>query len=323
MGSSSILNLNDDCFLYIFQYLGIRDQINVADTCLRFQQIFLHSTSAIYSVSHPNDPIKSKPVLYYSSAAFRLFKNVKNNVATLGIIQGHGYDKEELGNAVKDFQVLRISKNKIHKHQLLENFTRSEDLFRFSKSGPNYLSINVPSCICYLEEFFKTIPDLKELRVAGYAKCSESVKIILKCFPNLSDLSIRGGCLRERSDFALISQMKRIEKLSLNVGGPNCLDPLSEMSELRSIYLESIFSYISPEDIIRIIQNCKKLEFLYCYYINHGDHPQESIGNLFRMIKSSRDPSKQKPLQLLTYLDPPISQENVCIPTTTFILPLV
>lgn len=173
------------------------------------------------------------------------------------------------------------------------------------------MSVNVPSCLCYMEDFFRLMPDLRELRVSGFAKCCESVSIIVKCFPQLDELSIRGASLKHPSDFELISRITSLTKLSVNVGGANCLAPLSKLSELRSLYVESIFSYISATEIIEIIQNCRKLEFLYCYYIDHAQQPHISIANIFKAIKSSRDPSKQKPLQLYTYLDPPLSEENV------------
>lgn len=139
------------------------------------------------------------------------------------------------------------------------------------------------------------------------------MRTIWKCFPNLKELSIRGGCLRNRSDFELIAQMKTVTKLSLNVGGMDCLGPLGEMTELYSLYLESNNGYILATDIVEIIKKCRKLEFLYCYHINHGDRPLESVANMFRMIKIHRDPSQQKPLQLFAYLDPPLSAENVGI----------
>ncbi|XP_032310812.1 uncharacterized protein LOC6493106 [Drosophila ananassae] len=311
MDSLNILNLNDDCLLNVFQYLGILDHLNLLRTCLRFRQILLESSHSTYPVFHSTDP-HIKPVLFYSSTAFKVLRILNNNVNTLGVIQGHGQDIEEVGNSVKDFQILNNTLNKINKRECLENLLQPTDIFRFTQklSGLDYLSVNVPSCICYLEEFFQTISDLRALRLSGYSKCSETIKTIWKCFPNLKDLSIRGGCLRNRSDFELIAQMKTVRKLSLNVGERDCLAPLAEMTELYSLYLENNNGCILAIDIIEIIKGCRKLEFLYCYQINHGDRPQESVANLFRMIKIHRDPSKQKPLQLFAYLDPPLSIEN-------------
>lgn len=143
--------------------------------------------------------------------------------------------------------------------------------------------------------FFQLIPGLRELRLSGFAKCSDCVKTILKCFPKLEELWIRGTCLKLRSDYELISQMKSLTKLSINVGGPNCLEPLTNLTELRSLYVESIFSYISPIEIIEIIKKCKKLQFLFCYYINHGEQPHDSIANIFKSIRSTRDPNHQTP----------------------------
>ncbi|KAH8323980.1 hypothetical protein KR074_004657, partial [Drosophila pseudoananassae] len=314
MDSLNILSLNDDCLLAVFKYLGILDHLNLLRTCLRFRQILLQSQYSTYPVFHKTDA-QNKPVLYYSNTAFKVLRILNNNVKTLGVVQGHGEDKEIVGNIVKDFQILKITKTKINKRKSLENLLHAADVFRFSNifSGPDYLSINVPSCICYLEEFFQTIPNLRALRLSGYAKCSTSIMTIKKFFPNLKDLSIRGGYLRNRSDFEQIAQMKTVTKLSLNVGGIDCLAPLAEMTELYSLYLENICGYILAKDIIEIIKKCRKLEFLYCYHINHGDRPQESVANMFRMIKIHRDPTKQKPLQLFAYLDPPLSNENVSI----------
>ncbi|XP_016964845.1 uncharacterized protein LOC108034472 [Drosophila biarmipes] len=310
MVNQSILNLNDDCLRHILKYVRVKDIVSLAETCTRFRRIILDRSPALFPVFHRNYPDASKPVLYYSSVGIKLLKIVENNVKTLGVIQGYTYDKEDLGNTVKDFRVLTKAKNKIDLRHCLGEIPKLVDMFRFSSHACDYLSINVPTCICYLQEFFQLIPDLKELRLSGFAKCSDCVKTILKSFPKLEELWIRGACLKLRSDYELISQISSLTKLSLNVGGPNCLAPLANLTELRSLYVESIFSYISPAEIIEIIQNCKKLEFLYCYYINHGQQPQDSIGNLFRRIKSLRDPSLQSPLKLHTYLDPPLSEEN-------------
>ncbi|XP_017057892.1 uncharacterized protein LOC108099087 [Drosophila ficusphila] len=305
-----ILSLNDDCLLNIFKYLSVKDLVTLAETSTRFRDILREKQPAVYPVYHENDPEGKKPVLYYSAASIKLFKIVNNNVRTLGVVQGHDYDKEDLGNAVRDFRVLTKAKNKIDLRHCLLEISRLEDLFRFSSQSRDYLSINVPSCICYLKEFFRLIPDLRELRLSGFAKCSGCVETILKCFPKLDELWIRGACLKFRSDYELISQIGTLTKLSLSVGGPNCLEPLTNLTELRSLYVESIFSYISPAEIIEIIQSCKKLEFLYCYYINHGQQPHNSIADFFKRIKTIRDPSRQNPLQLHTYLDPPLSEEN-------------
>ncbi|XP_043649955.1 uncharacterized protein LOC122617952 [Drosophila teissieri] len=306
----SILNLNDDCLHHIVKYLSIKDLVNLAETLPRFREILLDRPATFYPVHHGNDPEGEKPVLYYSTVAVKLMRIVKNNVKTLGVIQGFSYDKEDLGNSVKDFRILTKERNKIDLRYCLGEVSRLEDMFRFSSCSRDYLSVNVPSCICYLEHFFQLIPDLRELRLTGFAKCSDCVKTILKCFPKLEELWIRGTCLRLQSDYELISQMKSLTKLSINVGGPNRLEPLTNLTELRSLYVESIFSYISPMEIIEIIKHCRKLEFLFCYYINHGEQPHDSIANLFRSIKSNRDPSQQNPLKLHTYLDPPLSKEN-------------
>ncbi|XP_033158151.1 uncharacterized protein LOC117139724 [Drosophila mauritiana] len=306
----NILNLNEDCLHHIITYLSIKDIVNFADTLPRFRQILLDRPPTSYPVHHGSDPDGVKPVLYYSTVAIKLFRIVKNNVKTLGVIQGHSYDKEDLGNLVKDFRILTQRRNKIDLRHCLGEMSRLEDMFRFSSCSRDYLSVNVPSCICYLADFFQLIPDLRELRLSGFAKCSDCVKTILKCFPKLEELWIRGTCLKLRSDYELISQIKSLTKLSINVGGPNCLEPLTNLTELRSLYVESIFSYISPIEIIEIIKKCKKLQFLFCYYINHGEHPQDSIANIFKSIRSTRDPSHQTPLQLHTYLDPPLCEEN-------------
>ncbi|XP_052848105.1 uncharacterized protein LOC128259596 [Drosophila gunungcola] len=305
-----ILNLNDDCLFLILKYLSIKDLINLADTSIKFRHILLSRPPAFYPVFHGNQADGNKPVLYYSSVAIKLMRIVSNKVKTLGVIQGHGYDREDLGNVVRDFRILTKAKNKIDLRHCLGEKPRLEDMLRFSSYTRDYLSVNIPSCICYLEEFFQLIPDLRELRLSGFAKCSDCVRLILKCFPKLDELWIRGTCLKLPSDYELISQMGSLTRLSLNVGGPNCLAPLANLTELRSLYVESIYSYISPVEILDIIQKCKKLEFLYCYYINHGQQPHDSIANLFRRIKSIRDPSQQNPLQLHTYLDPPLSEEN-------------
>ncbi|KAH8349736.1 hypothetical protein KR084_004892 [Drosophila pseudotakahashii] len=305
-----ILSLNDDCLHHILKYLNIKDLVNLVETCKRFRQILLERPSSLFPVFHGNDPDGQKPVLYYSSVGIKLLRIVRNNVKTLGVIQGHSYDKEDLGNVVKDFRILTKAKNKINLRHCLEEIPKLDDMFRFSSYTCDYLSVNVPSCICYLREFFQLIPDLRELRLSGFAKCPDCVGIILKSFPKLEELWIRGACLKLRSDYELISQIGSLTKLSLNVGGPDCLAPLANLPKLRSLYVESIFSYISPGEIIEIIQKCKKLEFLYCYYINHGQQPHDSIGNLFRRIKTIRDPSKQNSLKLHTYLDPPLSEEN-------------
>jgi len=333
MVNLSIFNLNDDCLHHILKYLSVKDLVNLAETFTRFRQIIFERSPAIFPVFHGNDADVSKPVLYYSSVGIKLFKTVNNNVKTLGVTQGHTYDKEDLGNVVKDFRILTKAKNKIDLQHCLEEIPKLEDIFRFSSDGKyyyesteklntkpfklsacDYLSVNVPSCICYLEEFFQLIPDLRELLLLGYDKCSDCVKVILKSFPKLDELWIRGACLKLRSDYELISQISSLTKLSLNVGGPNCLAPLANLTELRTLYVDSIFSYISPGEIIEIIKNCKKLEFLYCYYIDHGQQPHDSIGNLFRRIKSLRDPSLQSPLKLHTYMDPPLSEANVGVP---------
>uniref|UniRef100_A0A6P4E710 Uncharacterized protein LOC108037240 n=1 Tax=Drosophila rhopaloa TaxID=1041015 RepID=A0A6P4E710_DRORH len=310
MGVQSILNLNDDCLYHILKYLSIKDLVNLAESFTRFREILMDRPPASYPVFHGNDTNGNKPVLYYSTLAVKLLRIVGNNVRTLGVTQGHACDREDLGYVVRDFRILTKAKNKIDLRHCLGKIPRLEDFLRFSSSTRDYLSVNIPSCICYLEEFFQLIPDLKELRLFGFAKCSNCVGTILKCFPHLDELWIRGTCLKLQSDYELISQIGSLTKLSLNVGGPNCLASLANLTELRSLYVESIFSYISPEEIIEIIQNCKKLEFLYCYYINHGQQPHDSIANLFRRIKAIRDPSQQNPLQLHTYLDPPLSEEN-------------
>lgn len=327
----NILNLNEDCLQHILKYLSIKDLVNLADTLPRFRQILLDRPPTSYPVHHGNDPDGVKPVLYYSTVAIKLLRIVKNNVKTLGVIQGHSYDKEDLGNFVKDFRILTQGRNKIDLRYCLGEMSRLEDMFRFSSCckinyfisprkfkwyqflflARDYLSVNVPSCICYLADFFQLIPGLRELRLSGFAKCSDCVKTILKCFPKLEELWIRGTCLKLRSDYELISQMKSLTKLSINVGGPNCLEPLTNLTELRSLYVESIFSYISPIEIIEIIKKCKKLQFLFCYYINHGEQPHDSIANIFKSIRSTRDPNRQTPLQLHTYLDPPLCEENV------------
>ncbi|XP_037722944.1 uncharacterized protein LOC119555566 [Drosophila subpulchrella] len=310
MVNLSIFNLNDDCLHHILKYLSVKDLVNLAECFTRFRQIILDRSPALFPVFHGKDPVVIKPVLYYSSVGIKLIRAVNNNVKTLGVTQGHTYDKEDLGNVVKDFRILTKAKNKIDLQHCLDEIPKLEDIFRFSSDACDYLSVNVPSCICYLQEFFQLIPDLRELLLLGYAKCSDCVKVILKSFPKLDELWIRGACLKLRSDYELISQISSLTKLSLNVGGPNCLAPLANLTELRTLYVDSIFSYISPGEIIEIIKNCKKLEFLYCYYIDHGQQPHDSIGNLFRRIKSHRDPSFQSPLKLHTYMDPPLSEAN-------------
>ncbi|XP_026833663.1 uncharacterized protein LOC6546364 isoform X2 [Drosophila erecta] len=245
----SILNLNDDCLHHIFKYLSLKDLVNLAETLTRFRQILLDRPPTFYPVHHGNDPDGEKPVLYYSTVATKLFRIVKSNVKTLRVFQGH-----TLENKVKDFRILTQGRNKIDLRYCLGEIYRLEDMFRFSSCSHDYLSVNVPSCICYLEDFFQLIPDVRELRLTGFAKCSDCVKTILKCFPKMEDLWIRGTCLRLRSDYELISQMVSLRKLSINVGGPNCLEPLTNLTELRSLYVENIFSYISPMEIIEIIK---------------------------------------------------------------------
>ncbi|KAH8296885.1 hypothetical protein KR054_012564, partial [Drosophila jambulina] len=311
----TIINLNDDCLLNILKYLSLSDHVNLVKTSSRFFEIIMDQSTAIYPAFHPN-----KPVLYYTKSAVKLFSVLNNNVRTLGVIQGHYHDDEELGNAVRDFRVLSKARNKIDLRKCWKGLPQINDMFRFSASrSRDYLSVNIPSCLCYMEEFFRLMPDLRELRVSGFAKCSESVSVIARCFPQLENLSIRGASLKCTPDFELIAQMKNLTKLSVNVGRPDCLAPITKLTELRSLYVESMLSYISAREIIEIIEKCRKLEFLYCYYIDHNQQPHNSIANIFKAIKSSRDPSTQKPLQLYSYLDPPLSDENVnviylCLP---------
>ncbi|XP_017023048.1 uncharacterized protein [Drosophila kikkawai] len=302
----TIIDLNDDCLLNILKYLSLSDHVNLSKSNSRFFEIIMDQSKAIYPTFHTN-----KPVLYYTKSAVQLFRVLNNNVRTLGVIQGHYHDQEELGNAVRDFRILSETRNKINFRSCWKELPGIDDMFRFSSlRSRGYLSVNIPSCLCYMEEFFRLIPNLRELRVSGFAKCSESVSVIARCFPQLDNLSIRGASLKNPSDFELISQIKNLTKLALNVGGQNSLAPLTKLTELRSLYLESMLSYISAREIIEIIENCRKLEFLYCYYIDHADQPHSSIANIFRAIKSSRDPSTQKPLELYSYLDPPLSDDN-------------
>ncbi|KAH8235177.1 hypothetical protein KR032_009627, partial [Drosophila birchii] len=302
----TIIDLNDDCLIQILKYLSLRDHINFAKSCSRFFEIIINQTTAIYPAFHLN-----KPVLYYTTSAAKLIRILDNNVRTLSVIQGHHQDEEELGNSVRDFRIFSAARKKINWHSCWKELPRIEDIFRFSSFySRDYLSVNIPSCLCYMEEFFRLMPSLRELRVSGFAKCSESVSVIARCYPQLKNLSIRGASLKNFSDFELLSQMKNLTKLSLNISLPNCLAPLTKLTELRTLYLESMLSYISAREIIEIIEKCRKLEFLSCYYIDHAHQPHNSIANIFKAIKSSRDPSTQKPLQLYTYLDPPLSDEN-------------
>ncbi|KAH8391481.1 hypothetical protein KR200_003737, partial [Drosophila serrata] len=302
----TIIDLNDDCLLNILNYLSLSDHINLAKSCSRFYEIIMDQSKAIYPAFHHN-----KPVLYYTNSAVKLFMVLDNNVRTLSVIQGHYQDEEEFGYAVRDFRILSQARKKIDLQSCWKDWPQIDDMFRFSSfHSRDYLSVNIPSCLCYMEEVFRLMPDLRELRVSGFAKCSESVSVIARCFPQLDNLSIRGASLKHPLGFELIPQMRNLTRLSLNVGMPNCLEPLTKLTELRSLYLESMLSYISAREVIEIIENCKKLEFLYCYYIDHAHEPHNSIANIFKAIKSSRDPSIQKPLQLYSYLDPPLSDDN-------------
>ncbi|KAH8262058.1 hypothetical protein KR038_011851, partial [Drosophila bunnanda] len=302
----TIIDLNDDCLLNILSYLSLSDHINLGKSCWRFSEIIMDQSTAIFPAFHHN-----KPVLYYTNSAAKLFSVLNNNVRTLGVIQGHYHDEEELGNAVRDFRILSEARKKIDLESCWKELHQIDDMFRFSSPrSRDYLSVNIPSCMCYMEEFFRLMPGLRELRVSGFAKCSESVSVIARCFPQLDNLSFRAASLKHPSDFESISQMKNLTKLSVNVVMPNCLAPITKLTELRSLYLESMLSNISAREVIEIIEKCRKLEFLYCYYIDHAHEPHNSIANIFRAIKSSRDPSTQRPLQFYSHLDPPLSDEN-------------
>lgn len=125
----TIFNLNDDCILNILKYLSLRDHLNLSKSCSRFLQMIMDQSSAIYPAFHTK-----KPVIYYTSAAVKLFRIVDNNVRTLGVVQGHSHDEEDLGNAVRDFRILTEARNKVDMRRCWKESPRMEDMFRFSSS---------------------------------------------------------------------------------------------------------------------------------------------------------------------------------------------
>ncbi|KAH8349920.1 hypothetical protein KR084_009199, partial [Drosophila pseudotakahashii] len=292
MEGLTILDLNDDCLRHIFNYLGIKDLINLADNFSRFRHILLEMPAASFPVYHWNDPQRKKPVLYYTRNAINILRAVKDDIVGLNIIEGGYYDysSELYSEAVENLKVLTDVKNKICLRDSPGGTPRPSDETR-------YLSISVPFCICYLEEFFQLVPNLQKLLLPGRGGCSNCFGIILKLFPKLNRLWILRD-LKLRSDFEMISQISSLTDLSVNIDGRHRLAPLANLSELESLDLKSDYPIVTTAEIIKIIQNCKKLLFIYCSYINYGQNARDSIGNFFKRIKEIRCPCEQEPLQL-------------------------
>ncbi|XP_037955040.1 uncharacterized protein LOC119684951 isoform X2 [Teleopsis dalmanni] len=253
MEPSYILNLNDDCLLYIFQMLEFRAQLNFARSCDRFKALFLQ-----YNKIKDLDPVIFNNVTIFEAHEF--FKIAGDEIINIaGPLPLRDADRyiDMIGKFCRNVESIKFGEIKVSPGILrkwstnwtkltkleFEYCTVNDNCFKTIKQIPNLISLAVKSSSDITGRYIDEMVNLTELSLDGCVNVTTgNLTSIIKKLKDLTKLDIR-RCERISTQSQLdyiISKHTKLSELKLSI---TKLKWILEMPQLTHLEVQNRIPY--------------------------------------------------------------------------------
>lgn len=311
----SLDSLNEKCLLKVFEYLEIKDHMNLAKTCVSLKKVldvkipkystFVLDRKIVAKGEKYIDGILTQIGRHVTSLTFRCVCKYDKNYSCSRVL--NRIDCTKLTSlAIHDLSMLCQNDMHLHSFVNVEILTLKSSMTTFDKH--------------FLKNFLKNFRKLKSLNLLYGTFESDELKMLFKSNPDIESLVVRRvdhvfDCellklipkveilLLDTFDWYInnlncVQTLDRITKLRLNCEKKNLNKLMSEMARKGILEELELHAFKVNDKFFEILKSFDKLRLLRLDYADNRNHYEP---NNWKLVASTKWPSELQHLRLETF----------------------